>query len=277
LIHWVPAGQALQRPDHRLGANFWAPEVGYHDGQFFLYYSVGHRDKNHQLRVAISRSPLGPYSDCQSVLDPQICAFAIDPHPFKDCDGQWYLFYARDFLDSAEGHRAGTALAVTKLTGMVTAAGLGRVVLRAKSDWQRFQKGRLMYGREFDWHTLEGPFVRFHDGLYYCFYSGGRWEDDTYGVDYGVSKNVMGPYSDAGNENGARILRTIPGSLIGPGHNSLIQSPDGRTNIVFHAWDPARRARRMFIEKISWTRIGPRLSRNDNSLERRRTSRQLGV
>jgi len=44
-----------------------------------------------------------------------------------------------------------------------------------------------MYGRVWDWHTLEGPFVRKHDGRYYCFYSGGRWETESYGVDYGVA------------------------------------------------------------------------------------------
>jgi len=40
-----------------LGTHFWAPEVAYAEGKFFLYYSVGHDDKNHQLRVAISDSP----------------------------------------------------------------------------------------------------------------------------------------------------------------------------------------------------------------------------
>jgi len=69
----------------------------------------------------------------------------------------------------------------------------GRVVLRARSDWQRFQANRLMYGRFWDWHTLEGPCARKHEGRYYCFYSGGRWETENYGVDYGIADNVLGP------------------------------------------------------------------------------------
>jgi beta-xylosidase len=150
---------------------------------------------------------------------------------------------------------------VTKLAGMVAAEGMGRTVVRARSDWQRFKKDRQMYGRKFDWHTLEGPFVHFHEGLYYCFFSGGCWENETYGVDYAVSKNVTGPFTDAGNESGPRVLRTIPGDLIGPGHNSLIQGRDGKTNIIFHAWDPARTARRMFIEPLTWTPVGPRLAK----------------
>jgi len=34
----------LLRPDPALGDNFWAPEVAYCDGKFYLYY-VGHEDK----------------------------------------------------------------------------------------------------------------------------------------------------------------------------------------------------------------------------------------
>src|SRR3712207_6961952 len=48
---------------------------------------------------------------------------------------------------------------------------------------------RPMYGEIYDWHTLEGPCVRKHENRYYCFYSGGRWETDSYGVDYGVARS----------------------------------------------------------------------------------------
>ncbi|HLX72950.1 MAG TPA: family 43 glycosylhydrolase, partial [Verrucomicrobiae bacterium] len=60
-VQWKFASNALLRLDHALGTHFWAPEVARSDGQFFLYYSVGQDDKNHQLRVATSDSPQGPY------------------------------------------------------------------------------------------------------------------------------------------------------------------------------------------------------------------------
>ncbi len=259
---WEPAGRALLRPDHKLGNNFWAPEVAFAEGKFWLYYSVGIGDKNHQIRVATSDTPLGPYQDCdRSLLDPTKCSFAIDAHPFRDDDGRWYLFYARDFLDYSEVVRPGTALMVTRLKSMTELEGEGRVVLRATRDWQRFEANRSMYGASYDWHTLEGPFVRQHNGRYYCFYSGGRWENETYGVDFGVAEHVLGPYSDAGNENGPRVLRTIPGELIGPGHNSIVRGPDGSDCIVYHAWDPKRTARRTSIDRLVWTSAGPRCKR----------------
>lgn len=260
LVNWRSAGKALLRPDPTLGNNFWAPEVAYCDGTFYLYYSIGHEDKHHQLRVATSTEPLGPYQDVgEPLLDPKTCPFAIDPSPFQDDDGQWYLFYAQDFLDTDDGVRAGTALMVDRLTTMTKLEGTANVVLRARHDWQRFLADRPMYGGIYDWHTLEGPCVRKQGDRYYCFYSGGRWETESYGVDYGIAERVMGPYTDAGNEAGARVLRSVPEYVLGPGHNSIVASPDGQTDyLVYHAWDTGMQARRMCIDSLLWTPEGPR-------------------
>jgi beta-xylosidase len=256
---WQFGGHALLRPDPGVGNTFWAPEVACQDGTFYLYYSVGYADRKHQLRVATSSSPQGPYEDTgRTLIRCDACPFAIDAHPFQDDDGQWYLFYARDFLDVTERARAGTALAVTRMRSMTELDGTGQVVLRARSDWQRCQSSRTMYGAVYDWHTLEGPFVHKHDGRYYCFYSGGRWGTESYGVDYGVAGSIMGPYSDAGNESGPRVLRTIPNHILGPGHNSVVEGPDALDYIVYHAWDRKMTARQMFIDRLTWTADGPR-------------------
>jgi len=259
-LDWQPAGDALIPPDPQLGNTFWAPEVAYEDGYFYLYYSVGHGDSRHQLRVARSATPEGPYLDLgKTLLNTTAVPFAIDPHPFRDADGRWYLFYACDFLDCSDCTRAGTALGVCRMTSMTELEQSVGVVLRARSDWQRFQNPRSMYGRVWDWHTLEGPCVVRHEGRYYCFYSGGRWENETYGVDYGVSDNILGPYLDTGNESGPRVLRTEPGKWIGPGHNSWIVGPDGNDNLVFHAWNTEMTMRRMFIAGLCWTPNGPKV------------------
>jgi beta-xylosidase len=259
-VNWRFVHRALVRPDPALGEDFWAPEVAYHDGRFYLYYSVGHGDKDHQLRVATSDRPEGPYQDTGTPLtDLKTCPFAIDAHPFRDEDGQWYLFYARDYLDLTGQMRVGTGVAVDRLEGMTRLAGQEQTVLRARSDWQRFLADRLMYGQIYDWHTVEGPCVVKREGRYYCLYSGGRWETENYGVDYGIAESVMGPYSDAGNESGPRVLRSVPGQVLGPGHNSLVRGPDGQPEyIVYHAWDPEGKARRMFLDRLLWTPDGPR-------------------
>ncbi|HZO89152.1 MAG TPA: glycoside hydrolase family 43 protein [Chthonomonadaceae bacterium] len=259
-VTWHEIGHALLPPDPSLGDTFWAPEVAYHEGTFYLYYSVGFEDKNHQLRVATSTHPQGPYADIgQTLWQPQDLPFAIDPHPFQDEDGQWYLFYARDFLDTEGGARVGTALVVDRLLDMTTLAGEPQTVMRAHHDWQLFQKDREMYGRRWDWYTLEGPCVRKHEGRYYCFYSGGRWETEHYGVDYCVADNVLGPYEDTGNDAGPRVLGPVPDHVRGPGHISILIGPDRQTPYLFyHAWDPGMTTRHMCMDKLIWTPEGPR-------------------
>jgi hypothetical protein len=46
-----------------------------------------------------------------------------------------------------------------------------------------------MYGNVYDWHTVEGAAVLYRDGHYYCFYSGGAWEKENYGVSYVVARH----------------------------------------------------------------------------------------
>jgi len=263
LVHWHEAGHALVRPDASLGNAFWAPEVVEAQGVWYLYYSVGHDDRLHQLRVAVSERPTGPYVDAGALTSPDDVAFAIDPHPFRDADGRWYLFHARDFLEprdeSGREARCGTALVVSPLRDMTTLGDGVHTVARARCDWQRYAARRSMYGRDFDWHTLEGPCVlRGTDGRYYCLYSGGCWQNDTYGVDYVVATSIDGPWSDAGSEHGPRVLRTVPGRVIGPGHCSVVRTPDGPAVLAYHAWDPGMSARRFCIDVLEFGPEGPR-------------------
>lgn len=257
-VTWRAAGKVLNPPDPALGHAFWAPETAYHEGRFFLYYSVGHKAA-HQLRVAAADRPEGPYTDVAGpLLDPQKCSFAIDAHAFKDDDGQWYLFYARNFRDT-EGGRIGTAVVVDRLIDMTRLAGEERIVLRAKFDWQLFNRKQGPNGQIIEWHTIEGACARKHGGRYYCFYSGGCWKNESYGVDYAVADQVMGPYSGQGAEQGPRVLRSVAGRVPGPGHNSIIRGPDGKTDYMFyHAWNINQTARRMCLDKLIWTSNGPR-------------------
>ena len=248
LVHWQQHGWSLIPPG---GDEFWAPEVAYQDGLFYMYYSAhGIDGKDHQLRVATCASPLGPFQDIGRVLVPDQ-PFTIDAHPFQDRDGQWYLFYSQDFLTLDDPYRVGTGIVVDRMLDMVTLAGEPRVVIRPHADWQLFKAQRSMYGAVYDWYTIEGAALRFHKDRYYCFFSGGAWEHDNYGISYAVADHVLGPYH---MPHGSQVLlRSVPGRVIGPGHNSFTTSPENdQEYIVYHAWDPEMTARRMCIDKLDW-------------------------
>src|SRR3954470_3794222 len=68
LVKWKLHGGALHVPSFARGAVFWAPEVAYNHGYFYLYYSVATQGLNHSLRVAVSDKPEGPYEDVGPLL-----------------------------------------------------------------------------------------------------------------------------------------------------------------------------------------------------------------
>ena len=53
LIDWQEIGGAMHRLEND-APFYWAPEVTYHNGKFYLYYSVGNETLM-EIRVAVSR------------------------------------------------------------------------------------------------------------------------------------------------------------------------------------------------------------------------------
>lgn len=269
LQHWQEVGSILESPSDERGGSFWAPEIGYESGVFYLYYHASGNGHGFRIRVATSRTPEGPYVDVgKPMTDVLKNSFAIDSDMFRDDDGQWYLFYATDFYDSNATTFRGTALVVDRMKSMTELEGHPQVVMRAHWQWQIYQRNRLMGGKIADWYTLEGPSVVKRGGKYYCFYSGGNYQNDTYGVDYLVADKITGPWRETGEFRGPQIMRSVPGKVIGPGHNSIVTSPDARQDyIVYHAWNPTMTVRQMWIDPLLWTESGPVVKRFAERIE----------
>lgn len=257
LVDWRPLDDALILYDDALEA-LWAPEIAYSNGTFYMYYSAGGEEgQGHQLRVATASRPTGPFEDSGTVLTPDD-SFAVDAHPFRDDDGQWYLYYCRDFLEPDEDGRVGTGVVVDRLVEMTSLAGERRTVVRPHADWHLYERQRDWYGRVWDWCTVEGPFVRKHGGRYYCFFSGGAWKEPNYGVSYVSADHAMGPFTLEADPEGPEILRTQPGRVVGPGHASVILAPDNvHEYIVYHAWDSEHTAHLMRMDRLDWNKEGP--------------------
>ncbi|MFN2481063.1 MAG: glycoside hydrolase family 43 protein, partial [Pyrinomonadaceae bacterium] len=232
LVRWHELGGALEMLP---GENpcYWAPEVSYREGKFLMYYSAGNETLMH-VRVAVAGRPEGPFVDSGHRLTNE--EFAIDPHVFADRDGERYLFYATDFLDYTH---VGTGTVVDRMIDDFTLEGRPLPVTRARFDWQVYDPARKEKGGV-RWHTVEGPFVLERKGRYYEMFSGGNWQNVSYGVSYATSESVLrdGEWEQhADGEKVLPILRTIPGSVVGPGHNSVVIGPDNRQLFcVYHRW-----------------------------------------
>ncbi|MEJ1231159.1 MAG: glycoside hydrolase family 43 protein [Galbitalea sp.] len=233
LRSWTSVGTVFAGTDPDLGDAYWAPEVAFWGGRYWMYYSLGHGIVGHHIRVAVADSPFGPFEDTGVNLTPEE-DFAIDAHPFRDTDGSRYLFFARDVLDA---QRPGTHLAVKRMTSMTGVTAASTTVLAPDSDWQIYERSRLMYGRVLDWYTLEGPTVVYRGGRYHLFFSGGSWEGSGYGVSVATATNPLGPWL----HTPARVpdvLSTAITGLSGPGHNSVLLRGDEASDLIaYHAWN----------------------------------------
>ncbi len=237
---------------------YWAPEVYYRNGRFLMYYSVGNEKLMH-IRVAVADHPAGPFLDSGQQLTHE--EFAIDAHVFVAADGTRWLFYATDFLTHTH---IGTGTVRDQMLDDFTLAGRPLPVTRARYDWQVYDLNRIEKGGV-RWHTVEGPFVLEHKGKLYQMFSGGNWQNVTYGVSYALSYTVERADEWAQVADGERvlpILRTIPGEVIGPGHNSVVRGPDNQQLFcVYHCWR-AGEGRVLAIDRLDWagermTVLGP--------------------
>lgn len=248
LVAWQPVGGAIE-PLVGTWPCQWAPEVVYHNGRFLMYYSLGNEATMH-IRVAMAEQPEGPFVDSGRQLTRE--PFAIDPHVFVDEDGARYLFYATDFLQHSH---IGTGTVCDRLLDPWTTAGTPRPVTRARYDWQVYDPQRAEKGGV-RWHTVEGPFVLKRKGRYAQMFSAGNWQNPSYGVSYALSERIDAPGEWAQVADGAQVLpvlQTIPGQVIGPGHNSVVRGPDNlQLFAVYHRWSPAIAARTMALDRLDW-------------------------
>jgi GH43 family beta-xylosidase len=254
LVRWESIGGAME-PLPGAAPEYWAPEVACSDGVFYLYYSVGDGVQM-RLRVAVSSSPDGPFLDSGRQLTND--DFAIDAHVFEDDGGTRYLFYAKDFLEHTH---VGTGTVVDRMIDSLTLEGKPRPVSLPRYDWQVFDPHRVEKGGV-RWHTVEGPFVLKYKSRYYQMFSGGNWKNLSYGVSYALadSLDVQQEWNQLEhNEKLPLVLSTIPGKVVGPGHNSVVRGPDNRQLFcVYHRWAADESLRLLSIDRLEF--IGERLA-----------------
>lgn len=210
LVHWQNKGLAFDDP--RRGA--WAPDVFHNrrgDGKFYLYYTdtmPGGRPGGlqKQIGVAVADGPLGPFRD-QAVL----ATNAIDAHLFQDDDGKLYLYY----VDLFEGFK----IRVQPMRDPLTQDGGTTVVIRPTEPWEKVSG-----------HVTEGPFMLKRGGIYYLMYSGTGADSPNYGIGYATARSPVGPFT---KHPGNPIARR-GGRVLGPGHHSVVEGPDGKLWLVYH-------------------------------------------
>lgn len=235
LIYWQKVknerhGLALHKDDSYGDKWFWAPEVYYVNGKFYMYYSA-----EEHMCVAISDSPTGPFIQ-EDKVPMLVGEKTIDNSLFIDDDGTPYLFFDR-FND-------GLNIWVAELEKDLKTIIIETLhpCIHVSQEWEEV------------WPRVnEGAFVIKHNDLYYMTYSANSYESQFYGIGCATAKDIMGEWTKYTHNP----LLQMPGNLVGVGHSSMFRDKDGDWNIVFHAHNnnSTIHPRNMFISSVKFMNL----------------------
>ncbi|MBV6319820.1 arabinan endo-1,5-alpha-L-arabinosidase [Duganella violaceipulchra] len=262
---WTPEGRVFRdqpvwakRAAPTFDGHIWAPDVHFHNGQYYLYYSVSGFGKNTSgIGVTVNktlnpRSPDYRWEDKGMVLQSVPLRDdwnAIDPNIVEDGkDGAWMAFGS-----------FWSGLKLVKLNADWTG-------LAEPQEWHAIasrSRGPSVAGQSAGPDEIEAPFVFKKGDYYYLFASFGlccRKGDSTYYVVVGRSRNVTGPYVD---RNGVDMLKGGGSTVIagdkdwkGLGHNSAY-TIDGKDFLVLHAYETADNyLQKLKIMEMKWDASG---------------------
>ncbi|TWU37425.1 glycoside hydrolase family 43 protein [Novipirellula artificiosorum] len=227
LMHWRLKGWALRKTEDCWATDaFWAPEVKFYRGKFYMTYSGRVRDSNPGkllMGLAVSDKPEGPYRDLHAPwFDPGYST--IDGHIFVDTDETPWLFFSRN--GSKDGYSFGLNYGVQLAKDLSKPAGEPVKLIEASQPWERvkWKENRCN----------EGAFVLKRNGKYYMTYSANHTGYDHYGVGYATADHPLGPWIKA-PENPILSSNKQRG-VSSPGHSCLVRSPDAKEMfMVYHS------------------------------------------
>ncbi len=215
----------------------WAPDVNYHDGKYYMYYSLTSKfgsPKSVIGRVS-SKNVLGPYADETIILktpddESGKTPNAIDPELFTDKDGGLWMVYGSAFAGVyiKELYNEG------ENWGLPKEEGYGKLLWKGGGP------------------VVEGPFVFYNEltDYYYLMTTYGDL-NTNYNMRIARSENPDGPYLDItgadmattsnnGNAHGNKVagsyhFGTEGAAYAALGHNSVVKDTRGKWFVVYHA------------------------------------------
>ncbi len=238
--------------------HIWAPDILYHAGRYYLYYSVSAFGINTSaIGVATNRTldpdaddyrwedqgPIlesVPYRDLWNAIDPQVI-LADDGTPWMSFGSFWgglkLVKLAPDLISLAEPQVWHT-LAKRERSGFVDDADPGPA-------------------------AVEAPFIFKHAGSYYLFASWDkccRGAESTYKLVVGRASDLTGPYLDRDGrdlaQGGGTVLLAGDAAFAGVGHNS-VYTLDGQDMLVCHAYETADHGlQKLKIIPLTWDESG---------------------
>lgn len=242
------------------GTSMWAPDISYHNGTYYLYYSVSVFGKNTSCiglatnKTLDSSSPDYKWVDkgkiVQSIPGRDLWN-AIDPNLVVDDKGTGWLAFGSFW----EGMK------LVQLDDTFTA-------IQQPETWHTIARRPRKFGTADSLAgdaAIEAPFIFKKGKYYYLFVSWDyccRGERSDYKVVVGRSEHATGPFIDRAGvdlaRNGGTVIVTGDNKeWFGAGHNSVYNF-DGKDYIIYHGYDARDRGRsKLIINELDWDNEWP--------------------
>jgi beta-xylosidase len=226
LVNWRPIGPTLFR---NVGA-VWAPDLVKHDRRFYIYFpGIGPYRSNYVIWADDIR---GPWSE---PIDLKIGQ--IDPGHAVGPDGRRYLFLSAGNL-------------VTLADDGLSVAGPPRKVY----DGWKYPEDWIVEG-----FAQEGPKILKRGDYYHMVLAEGGTAGPPTGhmIVSARSRSIEGPWENSPHNPIVRT-RSADEPWWSKGHGTLVEGPDGRWWMVYHAYEKGflTLGRQTLLEPIEWTADG---------------------
>ncbi|KAH0428186.1 hypothetical protein CcaCcLH18_09200 [Colletotrichum camelliae] len=206
--------------------NLWAPDISYHNGKYFLYYSASSfgTSKSAIFLATSTTGASGSWTNQGLVIESTASSGynAIDPNLIIDADGKWWMSFGSFFSGIK-------MVELSSSTGKPKNSNIISIATRPDNSE----------------NAVEAPFITRNGNYYYLWVSFDRCckgADSTYRIMVGRSTSVTGPYVDKDGKQmmqggGTRVMSSH-GSVHGPGHNAVFTDNDADV-LVYHYYNDA--------------------------------------
>jgi arabinan endo-1,5-alpha-L-arabinosidase len=261
----APAWTAKAVPGFK--KHFWAPDISYWNGWYYLYYSISAFGKNTSAIGLVTNKTLDPLSadfkweDQGKIIQsyPGLTNWnAIDPNLITDQKGNPYLAFG-SFWDGLKLVK----LSKNRLKVIGDTVKLRTIASRKKDTSAVNPPSVDNNPPDAGGNAIEAPFIFRKAKYFYLFASIDyccKGPESTYKMIIGRSKSLQGPYLDEKGLDlrhaGGTILLQGDQDWYGVGHNAVL-STDGKDYLVYHGYDAHDEGRpKLQIRELVWAADG---------------------
>ncbi|MEH7545470.1 MULTISPECIES: family 43 glycosylhydrolase [Bacillaceae] len=228
--------------------SIWAPDIYFHNGVYYIYYSVSTFGKNTSAIGLVTNTTLNPEDPDYEWKDKGHVIHSTESDDYNAIDAN--LIFDEDGKPWLNFGSFWSGIKLIKLDPETMKPAENAELLSISSRMEQP-------------NTIEAPFIVYKDGYYYQFVSFDfccRGIESTYKIVVGRSNDITGPYFDKDGvsmmEGGGTLIDAGDERWIGPGHCAVYFSGNSSL-LVNHAYDALKKGKpTLHIRPLYWGEDG---------------------